>query len=327
MANTKDNKKTASRAGIFLGLAILALLVWAVDWRELAGALAEMTLALAVLLLLLSVVLVYISALKWKIFLEVQGPAPNIGVLFRLYLVGYFVNLILPSYLGGDAVRSWYVGTRVGQHEAAAATILERYTGIVAMLILALVSASFSTLITWEMFAAVVVATLGLAGVTLAAIEMDRVPGLTKLLAKLRIEQHCRKVRAGLLLAGRNPKVLVQTLLLSLLFHTFTVANTIAAAHAVGWTNPPPVDLFVVLPLILVLGSIPLTPNGIGLQEGIFFYFLHALGASDAQALGVPIILRAKAYVLALFGGVAWLTLRAETSTKKAELPETATLP
>ena len=60
--------------------------------------------------------------------------------LFNLYLVGYFVNLFMPSYLGGDLVRSWYAGKEIGQHEALAATILERYTGFVAMIVLAILA-------------------------------------------------------------------------------------------------------------------------------------------------------------------------------------------
>ena len=103
------------------------------------------------------------------------------------------------------------------------------------------------------------------------------------------------------------------------MYHTVTVVNTLAAAAAVGWSQPPVAELFVVLPLILLVGALPLTPNGLGIQEGAFFFFLCAVGASPAQALGVALVLRAKSYVLALFGWLVWLTL-GETPAAGASL-------
>ncbi|NBO19859.1 MAG: hypothetical protein EBV03_11695, partial [Proteobacteria bacterium] len=98
-----------------------------------------------------------------------------------------------------------------------------------------------------------------------------------------------------------------KALLLSVLFHSVTVVNTVAAGYVVGWDNPPIRELFVVLPLILLVGALPITPSGLGIQEGAFFYFLGGLGASPGQALGIALVLRAKSYLLALLGWLCWI--------------------
>ena len=113
-------------------------------------------------------------------------------------------------------------------------------------------------------------------------------------------------------MAKKDKPLLYKTLGLSLLFHSIAVLNTIACAQAVGWANPPVWDLFVVLPIILLIAAIPLAPNGLGLQEGAFFFFLTGLGATPEQALGTALILRAKSYILAIIGGLIWLYLRYE---------------
>lgn len=298
-----------------LGLAILAILLWVVGSAELIDALAALTWQSIGLLLFVSFVLIYISALKWKLFLLRLGPKNggaaggevSLSRLFRLYLVGYFVNLLMPSYVGGDAVRSYYIGKQVGQHQAAAATILERYTGLAAMLLLALLSLAIAAEVPFEVQLAVVILALGL----LAGTAMALSPGCIRVLGVLPgagvILPHLAKVQAGLILAKQDRGLLLRALVLSLLFHLTTVVNTLAAGAAVGWYGASFLDLTIILPLILLIGAIPISPSGLGLQEGAFVFFLEGVGASPAQALALGLVLRAKSYILALLGWFMWL--------------------
>jgi uncharacterized protein (TIRG00374 family) len=293
-----------------IALIILAVLIYLADVRQLWAALSNLSLEAVGILLAVAAVLIYISALKWKLFLHKLGSDVPVLRLFNLYLVGYFVNLLLPSYLGGDAVRSWYAGKKVGQHEALTATILERYTGIVAMVTLAFVFMWFVAQVTWQIKLAVIIVALGLLTITIVALSDKLLEFLGRFSQLQPVLKHLRKIQEGFQLAKRSPGLLLKTLALSFLYHTFTVVNTVIVAHAVGWNNPPIKDLFVVLPLILLIGALPVAPNGLGIQEGAFFYFLKVVGATSAQALGVGIILRAKTYVLALIGWISWMGVR-----------------
>ncbi len=286
---------------------ILTFLVIQVDTASLLQALGHITLAQVLYLLLLSVLLIYVSALKWKLFVESFGKEVSLFTLFNLYLVGYFVNQLLPSFVGGDMVRSWKIGKSVGQHEAAAATILERYTGIVAMVTLALGCMWLSDVVTWQIRLAVFLVALGIACCTLLALSDRLLSWVGRYSYFKKITGELKKVQAALHLARRNYLLLAKALLLSFLFHSFTVVNVLAAGAAVGWWDIPVWGLFGVLPLILLVGAIPLSPSGLGIQEGAYLFFLSSIGATPAQALGIGIILRAKAYILALWGGALWL--------------------
>jgi uncharacterized membrane protein YbhN (UPF0104 family) len=292
--------------------ALVVALLLSVDGTELIGALSQLSVPLGIYLLYISGVLIYLSALKWKLFLESFGCVVSLARLNALYYVGYFVNLILPSHLGGDAVRSWYLGKSVGQHEAFAATLLERLLGLVAMLGLALISIWFVPSASVAVRGAIVCMAVGLG----LAVGCLLSPWCLAVVARLprigRFVVHLQKVQGVLRGAAANRAVLLKALVLSLLFHSITVVNTVAAAAAVGWFGVPYADLFVVLPIILLIGSLPITPSGLGLQEGAFLYFLTGLGATPAQALGVGVILRIKSYVLAAIGGLVWWSVRQE---------------
>ncbi|MFM1847581.1 MAG: hypothetical protein RL417_1055 [Pseudomonadota bacterium] len=291
---------------------LVGALIFSVNIHELLGALSRLTVPLAVYLLYISGVLIYLSALKWKLFLESFGRSVSLVRLNALYYIGYFVNLLLPSHLGGDAVRSWYLGKSIGQHEAFAATILERLLGLVAMLGLGLVSMWFVPAASWEVRGAIVAMAIGLA-VAIGVILSRRCLELAQRLPRMeRLVGHLHKVQGVLRAAASNRPVLLKALGLSLVFHSLTVVNTVAAAAAVGWYGVPYGELFVVLPIILLIGSLPITPSGLGLQEGAFLYFLTGLGATPAEALGVGVILRLKSYLLALVGGIVWWRVRRE---------------
>ena len=104
----------------------------------------------------------------------------------------------------------------------------------------------------------------------------------------------------------------MESMLYSFVFHSFTVLNTIVAGVAVGWLGAPVTELYVVLPLILLIGFIPITPSGLGLQEGAFFFFLTQLGATPEQALGLSLVLRAKQLILAALGSLVFMANKDE---------------
>ena len=299
-----------SRLKLLIAAVLIAALLYLVKPLELWHALAQLSAAAVICLILLSVLLIYISALKWKLFLESFGNAVNVFHLFKLYVLGYFVNLFMPSYLGGDAVRSFYIGRKVGQHDALAATILERYTGLAAMLVLALIFVWFVDYVTWEMKLAVVGVALALTTATFVALSTTLTAALGRITKLAPLMRHIGKIQEALDLARRNHALLLKALGLSFLFHTATVVNTLVCAHAVGWTTAPAGELFVVLPLILIIGAVPLAPSGLGVQEGAFYFFLTAVGATPAQALGIGVILRAKQVLIAGAGALIWAAER-----------------
>ena len=311
--------------GNLLALALLALLVWKADLHSLLAALGNLTTDTIVILLLLAAALVYVSALKWSLFVTFFGGSVSVVYLFLLYLVGYFINLVVPSYIGGDAVRSWYAGKRAGQHQAFASTILERYTGFVAMIFLAMIFVWIAPGVTDEIKLVVITMALGLVVLTMVSLS----PRLIALVGRLpivgKLSGHLEKVQSGLHAAKGDCRLLTKAMALSFVYHSLTIANTLAAAYAVGWWEASAIELFVVVPVILLIGAIPITPGGLGLQEGAFFVLLQGIGATAPQALGIGLILRAKSYLLALIGGVIFPFIKRESARRNGAVEGPAT--
>jgi glycosyltransferase 2 family protein len=293
-----------------LALLLLIALIWSTDPGQLFNSLAQITLPFLLLIILFSLLLVWLSVMKWAIILRSFGSSVSSWELGKLYLVGYFINSFLPSSVGGDVVRSWRIGRQVGQERSFAATIIDRFTGLVAMTALAFAVMGRSALAnSWIKFVVCILA-LGLLSGFLF-LSSDRLFRYSQSLPiRERFREPLLKVRAAFLEGVRNRTLFLQCLLWAFAFHAGTVMNTWATAHAVGWTDVAISDLFTVVPLILLVGNIPITPSNLGVMEGTFFLFLTSVGATPAEAVGIALLLRAKGYLLALFGGFCWLGLK-----------------
>jgi uncharacterized protein (TIRG00374 family) len=292
--------------GLLASVLVLAI-VYMVPTQELISALSEVSLGDVGILLVLSFLLIAVSVVKWSLFLRHLGISSSFWRLFGLYLIGYFVNVFTPSFIGGDVVRSMALGPQVNRAHAVSATALERYTGIVAMLMMALCACFFSRVTTPQIFLVVVAAVVGCIVATWMILR-----GWLNALAKrvglpTKVIRIVETVHEGLLIGARDRDLLLKALGLSVAFHLLTVVNTAAVGMAVGWTEIPWLGLLVVVPLILLIGAVPISPQGLGIQEGAFVFFLHAVGATTGQALAIALVLRAKSYLLALAGGLIWV--------------------
>ena len=149
--------ETRSRKGILtwalrlvLGLIVVGVLIaWQGEGVRRALERASWPLLFGAVAFYLSTQLV--SALKWQLLLnaalntqhtsssydEVNTRPEPLSWLecYRIYLIGMFWNLFMPTSIGGDAMRAFLAGRRAGNLPLAASSILaERLTGFIALI-------------------------------------------------------------------------------------------------------------------------------------------------------------------------------------------------
>ena len=303
---------------------LLCAVLYSVGVRDLIGALSQLTVGYIVVLLVLSFILIWASALKWRLFVRASGHNPTVLHLMKLYTIGYFFNSFIPSYIGGDVARSFHLGKHLHSHkDAFLATFLERYTGLLAMSLLGALFVALGSEAASGVELAILIVAVGAIGLGLVCYSEFvnriflgivrlalRTFGLSRFISKL--NSFSEKFEHGMKSLRTDHVLFFKALVYSLLFHTLSIVNTYITAKAVGWENPNFAGLFVVVPLVLLVGMAPVTPSGLGLQEGAFVFFLCRIGATKPQGLGVALVLRAKMLIIALIGWFLWLGIRKE---------------
>lgn len=302
-----------------LGSALLVLLiVWQDNGRKLVELLADFRWRYIMALLGVGVVMNLVSCGKWNLFLEERGIKAPLFQLFRLYLIGKFFNNFVPSMIGGDITRSYLLGRHIrSQSKSAASVFLERFTGLIAMITLALLFSVLNIPILGEPIIGVAVGAI-VAGCGLFLLVLYK-PGLVDDLGAVfgfipLVGQALPKVRRVLADIGyfkTKYRILAVAMAYSFAFHILTSVNVYLCCRAIG-LHASFLDVAVVTPIILLVVTIPVSPNNIGWWEWTFSVLLVNAGATTAQGLAVALILRAATFVFATVGGAFFLFERVE---------------
>lgn len=297
-----------------LGLGLLAwLLLWDDNWIKVLDLFVAVRPIYLIPFIAISFVLIGISCLKWRLFLRDQNSSITFYRLFGLYLIGFFFNNFLPSNFGGDVARAYYLGKQIVSHtQSLASVFLERLTGLIALVFLAFVAYAVTPDFRQGELVSVSIGVLA-AGCGAAVVALWHPSLIRTVLGPLerfkvfdRLITKLYKFHDHIIYFKSKPDLVTKAMGYSFLFHICTAINVYLAALVLG-VELSLLRLMVVTPIILVIASLPLTPNSLGVWEWAFSVYLIPAGAELEQGLAVALLLRAKTLVLSLAGGVLYL--------------------
>jgi uncharacterized protein (TIRG00374 family) len=295
-------------------LLFLAFLGWYAGQQDLASVMRRADPIYLALCVLLSPVLVAASTWKWRAVLKQEGYPTRFGALFASYLVGYFFSNFLPSNVGGDVARSYRVGRSVGDQAAAAASIVvERVTGLLGLLVLAVTMPWLRSDLALHP-ALLLPSSAALAGLLILLVAgffpwrgsapSASVPGWW---GRMRAHLLRFAARSGQALATvrSDSGYLFRLLALTALFYGLAMLNIWLAFRAFGAT-PALTDLAAVLPAALLVAMIPVSLGSLGLAEGAYVFYFGLVGMDPALTLVMSLLLRAKILLLGSAGGIVY---------------------
>jgi uncharacterized protein (TIRG00374 family) len=258
----------------------------------------------------LMAVAVVVGALRWRLLLQEAHIDVSVIRAVRTFAGAMVLNNVLPTSIGGDALRTWLVGKESGRLvRAVTATIVDKVTALlclyaVAWSALALdggtVPGSVVHVFTWlsvGLIGALVVTVLAAAGVRPV---VRRFPErLRSMLSDTWVTLHTW---------GRSPRTIALVVALGLAYQVLAVLVLVMVGKTVG------VELSFALAavstaIVLVAMLIPISVGGLGVREGGYVLILGKAGISAADAttlslLSAVVIVIAGAAVVA--GTVGW---------------------
>jgi uncharacterized protein (TIRG00374 family) len=299
------------------GLAV-AYILWKVDVGEAFSTIADADLRWFFLSAAIMLVTVLPMAWRWQWLLGAHGIHDRLPWLVRAYLVSYAAGQILPTSIGGDAMRIFETSRRHPGRggPVAGSVLLERALGGAATLALGAVGLALAVgrydvgAYLW-VEAAFVVATVVLAVVLFSRSLRPLLARLVPLLRPLRIDRPVRAVYEAIHSYRATPRLLVGVFALTLAVQAVRVLAIWAAAEAVG------IDLsvrvfYVMGPLFFLVLLVPFTLNGFAVREAFFVSFLGNLGVPSDQAFAAGFLFFLVTIVLSLPGLLilGWENLR-----------------
>ena len=247
-----------------------------------------------------------------------RGIHERLSWLVRAYFVAYTAGQVLPTAVGGDAVRIYETARRhPGQGAPVASSVLlERALGGTATLALAAVGFALAIghydvgAYLWIEGAFVV----GTAVLAVALFSRRMRPLLARtvpLLRAIRLERPVRAVYEGIHAYRAYPRLLAGVFTLTLAVQTVRVLAIWLSGKAVG-VDLSPRPYYVMGPLLFLVLLLPISVNGIAVRESFFVSFLGNLGVDADKAFATGFLFFVVTLALSLPGALllGWQSLR-----------------
>jgi len=299
----------------------LAYIVWKIDIRGTVHVLVHAQFAYFAAAVAIVVVSVWPMAWRWQKLLDAKGIHDRLGWLTRAYFVSYTAGQILPTAVGGDAVRIYETSRRHPGNggPVAASVLLERALGGAATLTLAAVGFALAIgrydvgAYLW-VEGAFVVATFVLAVLLFSRRLRPLLARTVPLLRFLRVERPVRAVYEGLHSYRGNVALLFGVFALTLAVQSVRVLAIWLTGKAVG-VELSPRPYYVMGPLLFLVLLVPFTVNGLAVRETFFVSFLGNLGVDADKAFATGFLFFVVTLCLSAPGAVllAYQSLRGFT--------------
>ncbi len=334
--NTRRIRKAVSTiARLALGAALLACIFSRMhfpDFRAVLLGCLERWPWLTAGIILAGLVLLA-GAVRWRVILQARGLHFPWRRLLSVYLIGQFFNSFMLGVAGGDLARAFYVTRATGcrKTEALATVLVDRLSGMFMVYLVALLAMGLNArmfLSRWALHlpALMMLAMIAAGAVFLLAVYnahrfkhwrvfdyLRRRPGMERILGNL---------MDVFVMFRRQPRLVLNTSLLSLLAQVLLIWQCYCLGR--GLAIPLGVaDYVAVIPLILSLAAIPITPGGLGVREALAVTMLGALGVASERSLSLSLLVYGVSVVWSAVGGLVFMGYSSNTGrTARGEAAE-----
>jgi glycosyltransferase 2 family protein len=292
---------------IAVSAGLIALLVQRFDLSAIVAAFSALSGAVIALALLLQGAALCLSAYKWRQLL----PSVPFQTLLHFSLVGQFYAIVLPGQFTGEVAKAYRLGAHAGDmHRVASSVLIDRITGLVGLLAVALAGILLSSASLPNSFVSMTILFIVLGLFALWAASLDVVHAW--------ILRFCKRVAPGRFATAHSSLerffsayrssaldrgLMARSILLGILFQLLAVAITALLAHDLG-LSVMLADWLWIFGAISLVVLLPVTFGGIGLREGAFAGILAWLGHAPAAAVALSLSIFALQLVYALIGGL-----------------------
>ena len=258
-----------------------------------------------------------LAARRLQILLHAQSVKVSYGLSVRLTFIGLFAGNFLPSTVGGDAAKIILLARKgYGKTVSTLSVATDRLMGLVAFAFLLPTVLATPRIVRLEDIGSAaevvgVIASIGAAiivAVVIIAANVASIAGRLGSVLEKRVMQVTATTATTVSRWCDRPRDIFIALGLSIAATLVGIASVWLQADPMGFSVSF-IEFVAVYTLVYLATLVPISLNGIGVQEVAFVYLLPHLGATPEQALGLALIARVF-YVATSLPGAALIMAR-----------------
>lgn len=272
-----------------------------------------------------------VGALRWHYILRAAGLPLPWAKVFSIFFIGQFFNSFMLGACGGDLARALYVAREWPGKRAEAATtaLIDRAVGLLVLVVFgsAVIIYRFHLFFDhignrWMGYVMIsfLAGSIALLVVLLRKNLFEHWPLFQRWEKRTTLGATFRRIYDAMFLFHNQPRALALAVVLSVLNMSLLTFACLFIGLSLG-VELRVRDYFTAFPVITVLSSLPLTPGGLGVREGLFVELMNTLGVAAVKALPLSLLTYLGGLVWSLLGGLVFLGYTSSRGqTLKAEL-------
>jgi uncharacterized membrane protein YbhN (UPF0104 family) len=290
--------------------AVSALLLYLslrrVDLSSVGQRLSGLDLRWIAVILFMLCVQMPLGALRWREIVTVCGAKLPLATALRYSFIGQFFSQVLPSTVGGDAVRIWLLARGgAGWPIAIYSVLIDRVVGVSVLAILVVACLPWTLNLVHDPIARAGLAAIGFGALAAALVFLGLGLQHLRVLERWWLTRHLATAsRLAWRLCRSAAGVRVAALSFAIQLMTVMVAwGAAMAAHAsVDFTQL----LFLFLPVLLI-ATIPVSIAGWGVRESAMVLAFSYASLAESDGLIVSILFGAASLAVGAIGGIVWV--------------------
>ena len=303
---------------ILISLGLLIVILIHVDVDQSLDILRRMRPAYFVAALILELLGVLVRVYRWGVLVRALGVSVSWRRLLSLYFVGSFFNLVLPTGVGGDAVRIYELSEDGPASAAMSSVLVERFLGLFTLFALALVAlvGSYQLVpVQLRWFIAIVFA-LGLIGIILVLQgtwlqALGQRSGLAQRLGRIALLRDLYQS-----IQAYSRPVLLRATAAAFAFNLILVLLNYLLGQAVG-IDLPLGTYFLFVPIIAAVLMVP-SIGGLGVRESAYVLLFSQVGIDQGRGLALALSRDLLLLLLGLLGVIIYVTRSARESWRRS---------
>jgi uncharacterized membrane protein YbhN (UPF0104 family) len=269
---------------LLVSLGLVVLVCWQVDFQEFTNNLRLISFETILVTSLLYVAGQVVSSIKWRIFLSKTTIRKSLWNLISVYFLGMFVNTFGLGTVGGDMARALLLKPDKDRRLAAFSSVIaDRVHGL---LVLVIIGAGATLIVQPNLFdiPLTILNILASVGIFCAVFSWFYLSQILVFLSNF--SQKLKDFTIGITSTFKLSHLdLLKATVLSVSMHVLHICMYYLLAKSLA-VEIPFAYLCVVIPIVNVASSLPISINGIGVRESLLiFLFSEVQVAPETAAL------------------------------------------
>ncbi len=322
MKQRRLRKQLLDLLKIEVSLLLIIVILRSVDISKLWEVLRQASPWFLLAALVVSFAGVVLRAYRWQILLHDQGVNASMRELTILWFVSFLFTNLLPTGIGGDAIKMYELSQSSERGaEAVSSVLVDRFMGLFSLQAIGLLALTFS----WQIVPApIVLLTLVVFGASVLAAWVvsyrrlwdwmaHHVPFFDRLLA-------IKQVRSLIdSLQSYSPSALLRAFTVGLAFNVLLITMNVLIGTALGINVPVPFYMISV-PLTSVVLILPISFAGLGVREWTYLGLFSQVGVTKEAAVTLSLLVYALGTMApGIVGGVLYILRGARDAVAGAD--------